>query len=76
MAPNSFSVLLFVPHAPEILEAIKRSIYTAFYSLIVRSKLLHNNNHNAVENKVYYDLATSLYHFQIGKGNESTGQKS
>ena len=49
-----------------------KTIYTALCTLILRLKL----SHNAFENKVYCDLATTLYYFQIRKGNESTGQKS
>ena len=59
MALNDFSVLLFVPAAPKVLAEIKRAIYTAYRPLILRLKL----SHNAIENKVYYDLATTLYYF-------------
>ena len=32
-------------------------------------------SHNAIENRVYYDLATTLYYFSNKrKGNELTGQ--
>ena len=69
MARNDFSVLLFVPAAPKVLAETKRAIYTAFRPLIFRLKL----SNNAIENKVYYDLATTLYYFsnkeskQIGR---------
>ena len=58
MALNGFSILLFVPLVQEVLVAIKRTIYTAFYPLILRLQL----SHNTFENKVYYDLATTLYY--------------
>ena len=71
MALNGFSVLLFVPPAPEVLEGIKKTVYTAFYLLIFQREL----SHNVIENKIYYDLATTLYYFfQIRKENELTGQ--
>ena len=54
---NGFSVLLLIPPATEILAEIKRTIYTAFYSLVLRLKL----SHNAIKNKVYYNLATTCY---------------
>ena len=63
MALNSFSVPLFLPPAPEVLAKIKRAIYTAFYPLFLRLEL----SHNAIENKVYYDFATSLYCFSKNK---------
>ena len=56
-------------------ESISRNktIYTAFCPLILRVNL----SHNAIENKVYYDLAITLYYvFQIRKENELIGQKS
>ena len=59
MALNGFSVLLLVSAVREVLVEIKSAIYTAFCPLIVRLKL----SHNAIENKVYYDLATTLYYF-------------
>ena len=59
MALNGFSALQFVPAASKVLPEIKRTIYTAFSPLILRLKL----SHNAIENKVYYDLATTLYYF-------------
>ena len=59
MAPNGFSVLLLVSAAPEVLAEIKRVIYTAFCPLILRLKV----SLNAVKNKIYYDLATTLYYF-------------
>ena len=59
MALNGFSVLLFVPSAPEVLAEIKRTIYTAFCPLILRLEL----SHNAIKNKVYYDLTNTLYYF-------------
>ena len=59
MALNGFSVLLFVPTAPELLAEIQRTIYIAFFPLIYRLELLHNT----IENKVYYDLATTFYCF-------------
>ena len=72
MALNSFSVLLFVPSAPEVLAEIKRTVYTAFYLLIRQLELFHN----AIKNKVYYDLAIPHYIiFQIRKENVFTGQK-
>ena len=54
MALNGFSVLLFVPAAPEVLAEIKRTIYTAFCPLDLLLKI----SHNAILNKVHYDLAT------------------
>ena len=39
MALNGFSVLLFVPSAPEVLTEITRIIYTAFYPLIYQLEL-------------------------------------
>ena len=63
MALNGFSVLLFVPPAPEALAEIKRTIYIAFYTLIFRLEL----SLSAIENKVYYDLATTLYYFSNEK---------
>ena len=72
MALNCFSVLLFVPSAPEVLVEIKRTIYIAFCPLIAQLEF----SHNAIENKVHGDLAKTLYYFQIRKENELTGQKS
>ena len=72
MALDGFSVLLPVPPAPEVLAVLKQTIYTAFCTLNVRLEF----SHNAIENKVYYGLATTLYYFQIRKRNESTDQKS
>ena len=59
MALNGFGVLLFVSPAPDVLAEIKRTIYTAFYPRIFRLEL----SHNAIENKVYYDLASLFYYF-------------
>ena len=59
MAQYGFNALLFVPSAPEVLAEIKRTIYTAFRTLILRLEL----SHDAIENKVDYDLATTLYNF-------------
>ena len=59
MALNGFSVLLLVSAALEVLAELKRAFYTALCPLILRLKLLHN----AIENKVYYDLAAALYYF-------------
>ena len=56
---NGFSILLFVPPASEVLAELKRTIYTAFFPLIIQSQ----PKHNALENKVYYGLATTLYYF-------------
>ena len=39
MALNGFSVLLFVPFAPEVLTGIKKIIYCAFNPLIHRLEL-------------------------------------
>ena len=75
MALNDFSVLLFIPATPKVLAEIKKTIYAAFCPLILRLKL----SHNAIKNKVYYDLATTTVHctiFQIRKGSKLTGQKS
>ena len=69
---NGSRVLLFVPAAPEVLAEIKRTIYTAFCPLIVRLEL----SHNGIENKVYYDMATTLSYFLNKARNELTGQKS
>ena len=55
MALRGFNVLLFVPAAPKVLAITKKAIYTAFCPLIFQLKL----SHNAIENKVYYDLATT-----------------
>ena len=69
---NSFSVLMFVPRAPEALAEIKGTVCTAFYLLILRLEF----SHNAIKNKVYYDLAIVHYIiFQISKENVFTGQK-
>ena len=54
-----FSVLLFVPAAPEVLEEIKRTNYTAFCFLIFRLEL----SHSALDDKVYYDLAIAIHYF-------------
>ena len=59
MAPNGFSVLLSVSAVLELLAEIKRATYIAFCPIILRLKL----SHNAIESKVYYDLATTLYYF-------------
>ena len=59
MALNGFSVLLFVSAATEVLTEIKRTIYIVFCPFILRLEL----SYNAIENKVYYDLATTLYYF-------------
>ena len=59
MALNGFSVLLFAPPASEVLSELKRTIYTAFCPFIIRLELPHN----ALEKKVYYDLANTLYYF-------------
>ena len=59
MALNSFSVLQFVPLALKVFAEMKRTIYTAFYPLILRLEL----SHSAIKNKVYYDLDTTLYYF-------------
>ena len=59
MALSDFNVLLFVSPAAEVLAETKRTIYTAFYLVILRLEL----SHNAIKNKVYYDLATTLYYF-------------
>ena len=47
---------MFVPAALEVVAEIKRTIYTAFCPLILRLEL----SHNAIENKVNYDLAITL----------------
>ena len=59
MALSGFGVLLLVLAALEVLAEIKRAIVTAFCPLILRLKVLHN----AIKNKVYYDLAATLYYF-------------
>ena len=59
LALNGFSVLLFVPAALEVLAEINKTICIAFYPLSLQLELLHN----AIENKVYYDLTTTLYYF-------------
>ena len=56
MALNGFSGLLFVPAEPEVLAEIKITIYTAFSRLFLQVEL----SHNAIENKIYYDLAATL----------------
>ena len=70
MALNGFSVLLFVPSAPEVVAEIKE-LFTVhwFYLLILRLELLHN----AIKNDIYYD---TFIIFQIRKESELTGQKS
>ena len=44
MALDGFSVLLFVPPAPEVLAEIykKKLFYSAFWPLILRLELSHN----------------------------------
>ena len=42
MTLNGFSILLFVPAAPEVLAETKRAIYTAFCPLILRLKFSFN----------------------------------
>ena len=56
---NGFGVMLFVPPSLEVLAEVKRTVYIAFYPLILRFEL----SHNSVENTVYYDLAATLYYF-------------
>ena len=56
---NGFSALLFVPPAPKVLAEIKSTPCTAFYPFILRLEL----SHSGIENKVYYDLATTEYYF-------------
>ena len=69
MALNGFSVLLLVSAALEVLAELKRAFYTALCPLILRLKLLHN----AIENKVYYDLAAALYYFSARSYRRSQG---
>ena len=72
MALNGFSVLLFVPPAPDVLTEIKRIIYTAFYPLILRLEI------SLTPLKIRFTM-TWLPHyiiFQITKENLFTGQKS
>ena len=59
---NGISVLLFVPAAPEALAETKRTIYCP---LILRLEL----SHSTIENKVYYDLAATLYYFSNKERN-------
>ena len=59
MALNGFSVLLFVPAAPKVLAETKKTISTTFCRLNLRLKL----SQNAIENKVYYDVAITLCYF-------------
>ena len=63
MALNRFRILLFVQTAPEVLAEIKRTICTAFYSLILRLEL----SRKAIENKVPYAMSTTLYYFSNRK---------
>ena len=72
MVLNGSSVLLFVPTASQVLVEIERTYYPSFCPLILRLEL----SPSAIKNKVYYDLATTLYYFQIRRGSELTGQKS
>ena len=58
-ALNRFNVLLLVPPEPEVLAEIKRTVYIAFYPLILRLKV----SHNFIEHNVYYGLAATLYYF-------------
>ena len=62
---NGFSVLLFVPAAPEALAETKRTIYCP---LILRLEL----SHTAIENKVYYDLAATLYRYYFSNKERNT----
>ena len=55
MPLNGFSVLLLVPPEPERSAEIKRTICTVLCPPIFRLEF----SHNAIENKVYYDLATT-----------------
>ena len=59
MPTYGFSVLLLVSAAPKVLAEIKSAIYTAFCAFILRLKL----SHNTIKNKVYCDLAITLYYF-------------
>ena len=63
MALNGFSALLFVPDATEVLAEIKGTIYALFCPLILRLKL----SHNAIKNKVYYDLLATALHYSSNK---------
>ena len=63
MALNGFSALLFVPAATEVLAEIKGTIYASFCPLILRLKL----SHNAIKNKVYYDLLATTLHYSSNK---------
>ena len=56
MALIGFTVLLLVSAAPEVLANIKKR--HCVLPLILQLKL----SHNAIENKVYYHLATTLYY--------------
>ena len=59
MVLNGFSVLLFVPPAPEVVAEIKRTMYTAFHPPV------SDQSFHAVPLKIrfYYDLDTTFYYF-------------
>ena len=67
MALNGFSVMLFVPAAPEVLAEAKRTIYAAFCLLILQFKLATTTL------KIKFTMTYWLLHniiFQIKKRND------